>query len=152
MPTAPEIPVLASGQGSAHFATVVVGRSEPVVGGDQDPANTRESLRQAIPDDAHTRKHLPDTPEATEFIEHEGAAHCFLDRQTMVRVNEEILARGEYLGVVRGHERWGLLFPEPIGFRIAGDGTTHPLFYGELKLSLRTGRYHVIPRTRPSKP
>jgi hypothetical protein len=38
----------------------------------------------------------------------------------MERVTEEILAHGEYLGVVRGHERWGL------------------------------GRDHVIPRTGPS--
>lgn len=165
IPASPEIPVLPSGRGSADFSTVVaVGRSEPVVDGDQDPpgsanngalhapADKREMLRRAIPDDVHVRKHPPGTLEATRLIGEDGAAHCFLDRQTMVRVTEEILVRGEYLGIIRGHERWGLRFLDPIGSRIAGDGTTIQLFYGELKLNLRTGRYHVVPRTRPSTP
>ena len=52
-------------------------------------------------------------------------------------------------GVVREYERYGLLFAESIGYWIAPDGSTTPLFYGEVKIDAEN-RYHAIPLTRPS--
>jgi len=95
-------------------------------------------------------KHLPGTAEANRLIEREGGAHVFNDRATMDRVMEAILDRGEYLGAIRAHDRWGLRFAGPIGARLAADGTAVPLHYGELTVNPRIGRYHVIPRTGPS--
>jgi len=68
----------------------------------------------------------------------------------MNRVAQAIIEEGEYTGIVRKYERYGLLFSEPIGFRIDPDNSTIPLFYGEVKIDAKN-RYHVIPRTRPSK-
>ncbi len=45
----------------------------------------------------------------------------------------------------------GLRFNQPIGYRIDASGNKIPLHYGELKLDPATCRYHVIPRTGPSK-
>ncbi len=47
-------------------------------------------------------------------------------------------------------ERFGLWFEEPIGVRIAPDGSRIPLHYGEAKVS-QDGLYHVIPRTGPAE-
>jgi len=102
-------------------------------------------------DTKHLQKHLPDTPEAAKLIKKEGAAHVFNDEATLRRVEAEILARGANTGAVRGAERYGLRFDEPIGYRIDAAGKKIPLHYGELKLDPATGKYHVIPRTGPSK-
>ncbi|MFM9268567.1 DUF6972 family protein [Tychonema sp. BBK16] len=40
-------------------------------------------------------------------------------------------------------------FSEPIGYILKADGTRIPLQYGEIKIKKTTGKYHVIPRTRP---
>ena len=98
----------------------------------------------------HLNKHLPDTPEAQRLIRRDGSAHVFKDKETLARVEQAILERGEDLGTVRGWEHWGLKFDDPIGFRIDADGNRIPLFYGELKLNPQTGAYHLVPRTRPA--
>ena len=46
-------------------------------------------------------------------------------------------------------DRYGLYFSEAIGDRISEDGTSLPLYYVEMKV--KGGRYHVIPRTSPSR-
>jgi hypothetical protein len=98
----------------------------------------------------HLNKHLPDTPESLKLIRKEGSAHVFNDKATLSQVEQAILERGESLGTVRGWERYGLRFDDPIGFRIDARGNRVPLHYGEMKLDPKTGTYHVIPRTGPS--
>ena len=66
----------------------------------------------------------------------------------MKRVALAIINQGELTGVIRGHERYGLYFTEPIGYRLSIDGNQIPLYYGEIKVT--KNKYHVIPRTRPS--
>jgi hypothetical protein len=76
----------------------------------------------------------------------------FNNRQTMERVAEEIKQRGERTGAADSedkYERYGLFFAEPIGYILKLDGTRIPLHYGEIKIKKSTGKYHVIPRTRP---
>ncbi len=68
----------------------------------------------------------------------------------MLRVAQAIIERGEYLGEIRNYERYGLLFSEPIGYRIDPSGARIPLFYGEVKIDAND-KYHPIPRTRPSE-
>jgi hypothetical protein len=109
----------------------------------------REALKQKSLAVRHVQKHLPDTPQSARLIRKEGAAHVFLDEATMNRVAEAILERGQKTGVLRGHERWGLAFEEPIGFRIDAQGDRVPLYYGELKVSGE--QYHVIPRNGPGR-
>lgn len=53
------------------------------------------------------------------------------------------------MGFIRGHERYGLYFDEPIGYRISVDGSKIPLYYVEMKV--KGNKYHVIPRTKPSR-
>ncbi len=76
----------------------------------------------------------------------------FNDRSTFERVENVLFKRGEYTGTVRGTERYGLRFETPIGFQLRADGSSIPLHYGELKLNLDTGFYHIMPRTGPSTP
>jgi hypothetical protein len=69
----------------------------------------------------------------------------------MDRVAQAIIERGEYTGIIRGYEGYGLFFAKPIGYRISpDDGLRTLLFYGEVKIDAEN-RYHVIPRTRPSE-
>ncbi|MFH5806531.1 RHS repeat domain-containing protein, partial [Alienimonas sp. DA493] len=98
----------------------------------------------------HLNKHLPDTSESARLIRKDGSAHVFKDKATLGRVEQELLRCGDSLGTVRGWERYGKYFNEPIGFRIDAQGNKIPLHYGELKLKAETGCYHVIPRTRPA--
>ncbi|MFN8950641.1 MAG: DUF6972 family protein [Aphanizomenon sp.] len=37
-----------------------------------------------------------------------------------------------------------------MGYRISPDGSSIPLYYGEIKINA-DNQYHVIPRTRPSE-
>jgi RHS repeat-associated protein len=97
----------------------------------------------------HIAKHLEGTAAAERLIGREGAAHVFPDMATFEIVENAIFGRGEFTGVVRGTERFGLTFEAPIGYRVAADGSRIPLFYGEAKVS-PSGLYHVVPRTRPS--
>jgi hypothetical protein len=94
---------------------------------------------------------LPDTPQSLRLIEREGAAHVFTDKATLGRVDAAIFERGQYTGTVRGWERYGLQFEEPIGYRIDAAGNQIPLHYGELKFNPQTGGYHLVPRTGGSQ-
>ncbi|AFZ26626.1 SH3 domain-containing protein [Cylindrospermum stagnale PCC 7417] len=109
----------------------------------------RQALRKSTLDESQVNKHLPNTAESNKLIRKEGSAHVFKDRATMDRVTQEIINRGDYLGTVRGHDRWGLSFDKPIGERIAKDGSKIPLTFGELKL--KGGKYHAVPRTKSAK-
>ena len=64
--------------------------------------------------------------------------------------DRQILERGNFTGVIRGYERYGLFFADSIGYRISPDGSDTPLFYGEVKIDAK-GKYHAIPRTSPSQ-
>ena len=77
----------------------------------------------------HLNKHLPDTPESLRLIQKEGSAHVFNDKAALSQVEQAILEKGESLGTVRGWERYGLRFDEPIGFRIDANGNKIPLYY-----------------------
>jgi hypothetical protein len=96
-------------------------------------------------------KHLPDTPQVQRLLRRGRSAHVFNDEATMERVAQAIIEAGESTGVIRGYERYGLFFAEPIGYRISpDDGSRTLLFYGEVKIDAED-QYHVIPRTRPSQ-
>ena len=108
-------------------------------------------LREGISNEFRLQyKHIPGTPQAARELRL-GAAHLFLDKETLAAVEMAIIERGIETGVVRGTTRYGLRFNNPIGYRIGADGTRIPLYYGELKLS-SDGLYHVIPRTGPARP
>jgi hypothetical protein len=96
----------------------------------------------------HVAKHLPNTPQMKKLLREEGKAHVFLDESTMQRVIQEIFERGQSTGIVRDWKRYGLQFSEPIGYRIDVEGNQLPLYYAEMKV--KNGKYHVVPRTKPS--
>jgi hypothetical protein len=106
--------------------------------------------RDIFLDSRHLAKHLPDTGQAKRLLRRGRAVHVFYDESTLLRVGQAIIERGFYTGFARGYNRYGLLFPEAIGVRISPDGSTIPLFYGEVKIDA-DNRYHPIPRTRPSE-
>jgi hypothetical protein len=107
--------------------------------------------REIVLDLRHIAKHLPDTTQVQRLLRRGRSAHVFNDEATMDRIAQAIIERGEYTGIIRGYERYGLFFTEPIGYRInPDDGSRTPLFYGEVKIDAES-RYHVIPRTRPSE-
>jgi RHS repeat-associated protein len=91
-------------------------------------------------------KHLDGTQEAAREAGR-GSAHVFNDLSTLSRVESEIFSRGVYTGTRGGAVRYGLRFDQPIGVRIASDGSRIPLNYGQMKIT--NGLYHVIPRTGP---
>lgn len=95
-------------------------------------------------------KHIAGTNKANSVLRGEGSNHVFTDRETLSYVEQEILKRGQKTGRVKGTERYGLYFDQPIGYRIDSTGNQIPLHYGELKIR-DDGQYHVIPRTSPSK-
>jgi hypothetical protein len=105
--------------------------------------------RDLEPDIRHIAKHLPDTPQMQRLLQEEGSAHVFNNLETLQTVAQAILKQGEFIGNIRGHERYGLYFPKPIGYRIDIEGRRLPLYYGEIKI--KGDCYHVIPRTRPSR-
>lgn len=97
-------------------------------------------------------KHLPNTKKSQTELQTEGIVYLFNDRQTMERVASEIKKRGEPTGIEDledQYERYGLFFAEQIGYILKLDGTKIPLNYGEIKIKKTTGKYHVIPRTKP---
>jgi hypothetical protein len=100
-------------------------------------------------DTRHIAKHLSDTPQMQKLLQQEGSAHVFNNEETLKTVAQAIIANGEFTGAIRGHERYGLYFPEPIGYRISENGSRIPLYYGEIKV--KGDKYHVIPRTKPSR-
>lgn len=107
--------------------------------------------REIFLDSRHIAKHLPGTPQVQRLLRRGRSAHVFNNQATMERVAQAIIERGEFTGVIRGYERYGLFFADSIGYRISPDGRpSTPLFYGEVKIDGKN-RYHVIPRTRPSQ-
>ena len=78
----------------------------------------------------HIQKHLPDTPQMLKQLKEDGKAHIFNDRATLFEVTEALFENGEFIGTVRGHERYGMYFAE---------------------MKIIKGEYHVIPRTKPSE-
>lgn len=106
--------------------------------------------RQISLDIRHVAKHLPDSSPVQKLLRTGRSAHVFNDRDTMERVTQAIIERGEFTGVIRGYERYGLFFTDSIGYRInPTDGYRTLLFYGEVKIDAEN-RYHTIPRTQPS--
>lgn len=105
--------------------------------------------RELTLDLKHIAKHLPNTPQMQRILQQEGSVHVFNDEATMARVAQVILKNGEFTGAIRGHERYGLYFSDAIGYRIGEDGSSIPLYYGEMKV--KGDKYHVIPRTKPSR-
>ncbi|MGH7998552.1 MAG: DUF6972 family protein [Brasilonema sp.] len=105
--------------------------------------------RELTLDTRHVAKHLPDTLQMQKLLEKEGSAHVFNDEATMSMVTQAIIEKGEFVGFIRGHERYGLYFDEPIGYRVSMDGSRIPLYYAEIKV--KGNKYHVIPRTKPSR-
>lgn len=106
--------------------------------------------REIVLDLRHTAKHLPNTAQVQRLLRRGRSAHVFNNEATMNRVAQMIIERGDYTGIVREYERYGMLFIEPIGYRIDPNGSVIPLFYGEVKIDAEN-QYHVIPRNRPSE-
>lgn len=78
----------------------------------------------------------------------------FIDRETLERVTQAIIDRGEQTGIDDeddDYDRYGLYFPEAIGYIIKVDGSRIPLYYGEIKIVKSTGQYYAIPRTSPRR-
>jgi hypothetical protein len=84
---------------------------------------------EIVLDSRHIAKHLPDTPQVERLLRRGRSAHVFNDEATMERVAQAIIESGEFTGVIRRYERYGLFFAEPIGYRISPDsGSRTPLF------------------------
>jgi hypothetical protein len=106
--------------------------------------------REIFLDHRHIPKHLSKTPQSNRLLQRGRSAHVFNDEATLLRVAEAIIESGIYTGFARGYHRYGSLFPKAIGIRISPNGSTIPLFYGEVKIDA-DNRYHPVPRTRPSE-
>ena len=99
-------------------------------------------------------KHLPNTPQVARLLRKEGKAYVFNDQQTMNRVIQAIIERGERTDIKDesdNYERYGLYFTEAIGYILKQDGSRLPLYYAEIKIIKGTNTYHVIPRTKPRR-
>ena len=112
--------------------------------------------RDIIPDPRPSLidRHLPDTPQVQRLLRRESRAHVFNDRETLERVTQTLIESGERTGTddeEDDYERYGLYFPEAIGYIIRVDGKPTPLYYGEIKIVKATGEFHVIPRTSPRR-
>ena len=84
---------------------------------------------EIILDFRHISKHLPDTTQVQRLLRRGRSADVFNDQATMDRVAQAIIERGEYTGIIRGYERYGLFFAKPIGYRTSpDDGLRTPLF------------------------
>ncbi len=115
--------------------------------------------REIVLDPRHIPKHLPGTRQMQRLLNRGRAAHIFNDEATLNQVAQAIIEKGEFTGNIRGYDRYGLFFPEPIGYRISPEGDSFaaarsadrtPLYYGEVKIDANN-QYHVIPRTRPTQ-
>ncbi len=83
------------------------------------------------------------------LLQQDGVAHIFNDEATMTRVAQAIIENGEFTGTIRAHERYGLYFSRPVGYRISANGSQITLYYCEIKVN--GDKYKVITRTRPSQ-
>lgn len=112
--------------------------------------------RQLIPDPRISlfNKHLPNTSQVQRLLKKEGKAYIFSDQETMERVTQAIIEKGERTGIedqTDNYERYGLYFTQAIGYIIKIDGGKIPLYYAEIKIIKGTNIYHVIPRTKPRR-
>ncbi len=99
-------------------------------------------------------RHLPGTTQVQRLLRREGRAHVFNDFETLERVTKALIEKGEQNSgedIDDDYERYGLYFPEAIGYIIRSNGSQIPLYYGEMKIAKDTGEYHVIPRTGPRR-
>ena len=99
-------------------------------------------------------KHLPDTPQVERLLRQEGKAYVFNDQQTMNRVIQAIIERGQRTNIedeTDNYERYGLYFTKAVGYILKKDGSQLPLYYAEIQIIKVTNTYHVIPRTKPRK-
>jgi hypothetical protein len=106
--------------------------------------------REITLDHRHIAKHLPNTAQSNRLLRRGRSAHVFNDEDTLLRVAQAIIVGGTHTGFARGYDRYGLMFAEAIGVRIDPDGSTLPLFYGEVKIDAND-KYHPVPRTRSSR-
>lgn len=77
------------------------------------PLNMSGIKRQLIPDPRPSliNKHLPNTSQVQRLLRKEGKAYVFNDQQTMKRVTQAIIKRGEKTGIENqtdNYERYGL--------------------------------------------
>ena len=107
--------------------------------------------RELIPDPRQSLidRHLPGTPQVQRLLRKEGKAHVFNDKATIDAVTQATIERGErtQTDADDDYERYGLYFPDSIGYIIRAHGSRKLLYYGEIKIIKATGEYHVIPRT-----
>jgi hypothetical protein len=101
-------------------------------------------------DTKHLAKHLPNTRQVKRLLDKGLSVHIFKDIETLESVAQLIIEKGEYTGKVRKYERYGLYFSDVIGYRMSSDGKILNLYYGEIKIN-DDNKYHVIPRTSPSR-
>lgn len=97
-------------------------------------------------------KHIDGTVQAQRLLKKEGKIHVFNDAETMERVIETIIEKGERTDLndeTDYYQRYGLYFSQPIGYQLRSDGTKLSLYYAEIKIIKGTNIYHVIPRTKP---
>ncbi|MEH2461877.1 DUF6972 family protein [Nostoc sp.] len=106
--------------------------------------------RQIPLDVRQVAKHIAGTPQSQRLLKRGLAAHVFNDEPTMNIVTQAIIENGEFTGMIRGYDRYGMFFNEPIAYRISPDSSRILLYYGEIKINA-DDQYHVIPRTRPSE-
>ena len=114
----------------------------------EDEKNSKppRSLKLA---ERHIQRHLPNTPQMLKLLKEDGKAHVFNDRQTLLEITEALFEDGQFIGIIRGHERYGMYFDQAVGYRIDLEGNRSPLYFAEMKII--KGEYHVIPRAKPSK-
>jgi hypothetical protein len=72
--------------------------------------------RQITLDFRHVAKHLPDTRQVQRLLRRGRSTHVFNNQATMERVAQAIIEAGEFTGEIRGYERYGLFFAQPIGY------------------------------------
>lgn len=58
--------------------------------------------RNIIVDPRYIQKHLPDTPEVKKLLRRGRAVHIFNDLETMERVAQAIIEKGEFTGTFEG--------------------------------------------------
>jgi len=66
--------------------------------------------REIFLDSKHVPKHLPNTPQSQRLLRRGRTTHVFKDEDTMRQVAQAIIERGEYTGLIRNYERYGLFF------------------------------------------
>ena len=113
--------------------------------------------RDIIPDSRSSlvNRHLPGTSQFKDYCEKRGEAHVFNDLETLKRVTKAIIDYGERTGVDDrddDYERYGLYFPEAIGYIIRfGWQSSAASIMENLKIVKATGEYHAVPRTGPRR-